>query len=268
MGRAILQGLKVYPRFLLLHVRMQVEYEVDFWLGILGIFLSQLAGLLFVWTLFSRVPSIAGWTLPESALLYALLLIPRGLVDIFCDGPWQLPALVNSGDFDRMRLRPVPLLIQVFTRSSRIHGLGHLGLGGYVIYEATQRLGFEWTGAKLAFLAVTLAASVVIVTAISLAANCVAFWDRSGSVAMAVFALNLGDAAVLPLTLYPRLLQGLLTWVVPFAFVSYFPACALLGKPLASPVLGWSGPLAALASATVAGLIWKRCVHRYDSTGS
>lgn len=267
MGHAFLRAVRLYLRFQWVHLRTQLEYEADFWLGILGIFLSQVAGLLFVWTLFSRVPSIAGWTLPEAALLYALLLIPRGLVDLLCDGPWRLAQLVSQGDFDRLLLRPAPLLLQVVTRSSQLHGLGHLALGLILLGQATHRLDYHWTLGRVGFLALTLASSVVIVAAISLASNCAAFWDRSGGVATPLFALNLGDAAVVPLSLYPRAVQGLLTWAVPFAFVSYFPACALLGKRVEPAWLAWSGPLAAVAAATAAVLLWRFSVGRYESTG-
>jgi len=57
------------------------------------------------------------------------------------------------------------------------------------------------------------------------------------------------------------------TWVLPFAFVSYYPGIALLGKPVASPWLGPLAPLAGPAVALIAALIWRIGLRRYQGTG-
>jgi ABC-2 type transport system permease protein len=56
-----------------------------------------------------------------------------------------------------------------------------------------------------------------------------------------------------------------------FAFVSYLPALALLGRPDPLGVPGWlrwCSPLVALLAAGLAALFWRTGVRHYRSTGS
>lgn len=259
--------VRLYLRLLIVHQRAQLEYRADALIGIAGTLLTQLAGFVFVWALFSRIPSIAGWTLMEAAFLYSLLILPRGLADFLCNGPWRLCQLVHVGGFDRLLLRPVPLPLQIVAQSSEIHGAGHVILGGYVLATASHRLGYEWTADRVLFLAITLVCSLVILGSIILAANTIAFWQRGESVRLAMFVLNVGDAAQVPLSAYGPGIRLLVTWVLPYAFVSYYPACVLLGKPLAHPWLGYAAPVAALVIACFAWFLCRLGVRSYESPG-
>ena len=63
------------------------------------------------------------------------------------------------------------------------------------------------------------------------------------------------------------LLQVVLTWVVPFACVSYYPGLLLLGREEAQPWMAVVAPLAAAAMVVVASIVWRRGLARYQGTG-
>jgi ABC-2 type transport system permease protein len=265
--RRLLHLVRLYLRLLTVHQRAQLEYRADLIIGIFGILLSQLANFAFVWILFSRIPNIAGWTLWEAAFLYSLLILPRGLADFLCDGPWQLSYMVHRGEFDRVLLRPVPVVLQIVTQASAIHGVGHFILGGYILATASQRLGYDWSLERILFLALTLVCSLVILGSLSLAANSIAFWQKGESNRLALFVLMAGDTVQVPLSAYGRGIRLLVTWVLPYAFVSYYPACVLLGKPLAHPWMGYGAPVAAFVMAMIAWLLCRLGVRSYVSPG-
>jgi ABC-2 type transport system permease protein len=75
------------------------------------------------------------------------------------------------------------------------------------------------------------------------------------------------DFAKYPLSAYTRPIQFVLTWLIPLAFISYYPAAVLLGKPLAQPWIGYLAPLAGPAAAVCALGLWKRGLLRYQSSG-
>jgi ABC-2 type transport system permease protein len=61
------------------------------------------------------------------------------------------------------------------------------------------------------------------------------------------------------------------TFVVPLAFVNYYPVLYVLGKPAPLGLPGWTGLLAPLVAAAMAGLgalAWRSGIRRYRSTGS
>jgi ABC-2 type transport system permease protein len=58
-----------------------------------------------------------------------------------------------------------------------------------------------------------------------------------------------------------------LTWVVPFACVSYYPGLLLLGRPEAQPWMAGTAPLAAAGMVAVASFVWRLGLARYQGTG-
>lgn len=260
-------NLRIYATFLLVHQRTALAYEADFWIGIVGVALTHGVGIVFVWALFTHIPTVAGWGLWEVAFLYALSIIPRGLTELFCDGQWRLRQLINRGEFDRLLVRPVSPALQVITQLSSIHGLGSVALGGLVLGRALGELGLTWGLLEWCGLVLTLLCGMVVMSGLTYATNCQGFWDSGATSSFPFLLQNLAEFAKFPLTLYDRLVQGVLTWVVPFACVSYYPALVLLGRPEGAPWMLGIAPLAAGGMVVVAALVWRRGLARYQGTG-
>jgi ABC-2 type transport system permease protein len=258
--------LWIYARLQILHLRTYLEYEADFWIGIVGVALTHGAGFVFLWSIFERVPAIAGWSLWEIAFLYALAIIPRGLVELLCDGQWRLRLLVNRGEFDRLLVRPISPALQVITQISSIHGFGSIILGAVVLIRALSELNLNWGLWQYVFLCLTLAGSVVLLGSVNFASNCIAFWDPGANSSFPFLAQQSLEFVKFPLSLYGRFVQILLTWILPFAFMSYYPGLVLMGRPDAS-WLGYAAPLAGMVVALVASFVWQQGLKRYQGVG-
>ncbi len=267
-SRRLVHTLRIYGKLELLHLRVHLEYEADFWIGLVGSTLQAATGFVFVWVLLSRVPQVAGWTLWEVAFLYALVITARGFREVLCDGVWALRRLVNGGEFDRILVRPISPVLQVITQMSAIFGFGGVLLGLWIIARASSELGLAWDAGRVAFVCLSIVSSVMIIGAIDLATNCIAFWEPASTSSFPFLVFSFSEFAKYPLTLYGRLVQVFLTWVLPFAFVSYYPGSVLLGKPVEPAWLGWLSPLAGPIAALAAGVVWQASLRRYQGTGS
>lgn len=260
--------LRIYFKLIATQLRAHLEYRADFWIGIVGVALTHGAPLVFVWAVFLRVPSVGGWSSWEVTLLYGLAILPRGLAELFCDGSWAMRQLVNRGDFDRLLVRPLSPVVQSLTWIASIHGLGSIVLGGVVVLRAKSSLGLSWAWWEWAFLLCCLLGSVVLIGSVNLASNCIAFWEPSANSQFPYLIGHTSEFVKFPVPIYGRVVQVLVTWVLPFAFISYYPGSVLLDRPDANRWLGYGSPLAGLAVALVAGLIWRRGLRRYQSTGN
>ena len=70
-----------------------------------------------------------------------------------------------------------------------------------------------------------------------------------------------------PQTIFPSPLRFLLRWIVPFGFVSFYPAQAILDhRPYEG--LMYLSPVIALGFVGLTVLFWRWGVRRYESTGS
>lgn len=267
MLRYLPYNLRMYLTFQLVHLRTALSYEADFWIGIVGVALTHGVGIVFVWALFLRVPAIAGWTIWEVATLYALSILPRGLTELLCDGQWRLRMLINRGELDRLLVRPMSPALQLITQFSSIHGFGSVILGALVLMRASTELQLRWSLGDGLILLLSLVSGTVLTSAINYASNCQGFWDSASTSSFPFLIQNLAEFAKFPLTLYDRLVQIILTWIIPFACVSYYPGLVLLKRPEAESWMLVVAPLAAMAMVAVAALLWHVGLQRYQGTG-
>lgn len=260
-------GLRIYGKLQLLHTRAHLEYEADFWVGILGVALRHAAGFVFVWTLFGRVKEIQGWSFWEIVFLYGLSIVPLGLVEIFYDGQWQLRQLVRLGELDRLLVRPVSPALQVITQLCSIHGFGSVLLGSTLLIRSGSVLDLEWGAGEFAYLIVTLVSSVLLIGSLNYISNCVAFFDPGANVAVPLLVQTTTEFAKFPLELYGRLVQVLITWILPLTFVSYFPGRLLLHKAGDGLWLGVMSPFVGPLLVVITAWVWRKSLGLYQGVG-
>ncbi|MET8066181.1 ABC transporter permease [Micromonospora sp. NPDC005686] len=258
--------LGLYRRLLGAHLRAVLEYRADALLTIAAAVLGQLAGLVFVVTIFAQTPVLMGWTRWEVLCVSGMVMLAEGVGSLFCEGAWQLSGMVNMGALDYFLVRPYPVVLQVTGSAVGVNGLGNVVIGVSLLGLSAGRIEVAWTPFTLLWAGVLLVSGVLVKTGISLATNALAFWLLSPSNSVAVSVHMLGDLARYPLTVYGPGMRSLLT-VIPVAFVGYFPAAALLGRGGPAAVGAFS-PLVALAAAGVALALFSLGLRRYESAGN
>lgn len=265
--RTIRKNLRLYTKLQLVQIRAAVEYRADFWIGIAGAMLQQGAGLVFISALFSRIPEVAGWTVWNIAILYGLAMLPKGLTELFCDGPWTLRGKVNSGEFDRVLVRPVSPALQSATAIVSIHGFGQVILGIVVLWLGLSRseIAMQWW--TLPYLGLVVASSAVMIGALNFVINMIGFWEPSTQSALPTMLAMLIDFAKFPLDIYTIVIRGLVTIVMPYAFVSYFPALLLLDRDTSWKWLGLATPLVTILVVLVTSWLWGKALNRYQGVG-
>jgi ABC-2 type transport system permease protein len=266
MFARFLRTLHIYAKLQFLHLRIHMEYRLDFFVGVLGAFVQHLTGFVFITALFTTIPEIQGWSLWEMAFLYGLLVIPRGLVELLFDGTWRLRLLISTGEFDRLLLRPLSPLIQVFTQIFTLHSFGTTGLGILVLAYSSAELGLEWNIGKILFLLLTLFASSMLIASINFATNCIGFWEPNSTSTVPFLIVNTAELAKFPIELYAPTLQFIFSWILPYAFISYYPGLVLLNRPETS-WLSYISIIPATIAMLLASVIWHSGLSRYQSAG-
>jgi len=123
---------------------------------------------------------------------------------------------------------------------------------------------------RVAMLVVSIPAAIVIFSSIWVVGGCLAFWTTDGGEFTNAFTYGGNFLAQYPIDIYSSWLRRFLAYIVPLAFVTYFPALYILGKddPLGLPrFLEFSSPLVAAAAAVVASFVWRFAVRHYRSAG-
>lgn len=261
----------VYARIVASRVRSQLAYPVSFVLDVAAQLIGQTVELVAILVVFTQVDSLGGFPAAEVVLIYGLAATAFGLADLTVGQIEALPDYIRTGELDVMLLRPLGTLPQLLSADVALKRLGRVAVGLAVLGYALVTLDLDWTPAR-ALLAVTApVVGAVILAAMWVAANAVSFWLVDGRELANSVTYGSSFATSYPITIYGPWLRRVMCFAVPGAFVAYFPALALLGRPdpLGLPeALRWSSPLVATAAAAGAALVWRAGVRHYQGTGS
>jgi ABC-2 type transport system permease protein len=247
-------------------LQVSLQYRAEFVVGgVMALFwlFGSLVPMLVVWT---RRPSIAGWSFPEALLVVAWFTLLKGVLE----GAVQ-PSLVavvehiRKGTLDFVLLKPADAQFLVSTARFEPWRFADV-LGGLALAAwALRALGRVPTvGEVAAALALTVAAAALLY-ALSILVVSAAFWVVRLDNLIYLFN-SIFDAARWPATVFRGAWRILFTFVVPLALMTTYPALALLGR------LRPSTALEALAGAALffvlARRVWLRAIGHYTSASS
>jgi ABC-2 type transport system permease protein len=263
--------LQLYLRLIGARIRGQMQYRVSFLLALLSQFSATVIEFGAILVFFGRTPAIAGWTLWEVALLYAIAEISFATAEFVGSALDDFHTRIAQGTFDRVLTRPLGTFFQVLAEELALRRAGRILQGLIVLLLATHNASIVWSLDKLLVLGVALTAGIAIFFSIFVLAATFCFWTVEGKEATHIFSYGGVTLADYPLEIYADWLKRFVTFILPLGFVSYYPALYLLDRsdPLGLPE--WTrllSPLAALLLGGLAGAGWRLGVQHYQSTGT
>ncbi len=257
----------IFAAYFAQFVKMRLAYRMDFLVDTLAVSFSMVIQLAVLTTLFSKVKSLDGWSFEQVLFIYAFSLLPLGLFNLVSVNLYRFSdQYIIQGKFDRVLLRPVGTLAQVIFESFNVSGLNEIILGIVVMTYAGMKLGLDFGVQEILAMAILAPSASLVYMGVFLAITSVSFWheDRMG---LAPPVYNIIRFSRYPITIYSLPIRIFLTFVLPFAWVAFFPATWFLG----SEEFGRLALLTPLVGLVVFGgaiMIWQRGVRNYASTGS
>lgn len=246
--------------------KILMEYRVNFIIGASSTIFMQIGGLVTIWVVMNQVPNLNGWSINEIWLIYGLVTLAKSINHMFADNLWTIGRqYIRSGAFDRFLVRPIDPLFHLLADRFCHDGIGNFLVGIVLVMHASSKLGIAANPLNLAYLVVAVLSGGLIFIALNLITGTSAFWIMdSVPVIRVVFDFHL--FAQYPLTIYPRAINILLTWLIPYGFASFYPASRLLGREHGG--LAWLAPLVAMGLLAIGYQVWKIGLRHYAGTGS
>ncbi|WP_244833323.1 ABC-2 family transporter protein [Clostridium sp. BJN0001] len=259
--------LRLYSIFISQFLKLIVQSKVDFFIGIIGFFFTQIIGILFLYLVFGNIPSLNGWTLDELIFIYGFAQIPRGIDHLFTDNIWIMAwRLIVNGDFDRYMLRPMNVFFQLIAERLQPDAVGELVVGGILVSKSIADGIVICDIEHIILFIVSIIAGAFIYTAIKLFFASFAFWIKvSGPVLY--FVYQFADFAKYPTDIYSRPVKFIITWIIPFGFVAYLPASYFLKSSASGMLIGIECIIAAVFS-FIAYAFFSYGIKGYESAGN
>lgn len=263
------QSAKVLAAYFAQFLKARMEYKADFFASIIANMLVAASGLLFVTFLIdgSVVPDIQGWTRFEVLFIYGYSMISMALFSVVSPNLYRFgDKYIIEGQFDRVLLRPLNTLQQVLSESFNLESIGSLCVGLVVVTYSASELGLVFGFNDYLWLVVSSISggAILLGTFVFLSSLSFHFEDRLG---IGAPVYNLINFSRYPLPIFNEIVQFILRWVVPFAFVAFYPATHFLTRD-GFAFFCYLTPVIAVVVMIGACWSWRIGVASYASTGS
>lgn len=252
-----------------LWVRASLAYPTSFVLMAVSGFLITGLDFVALWLMFAHLDTLGGFTLMQVALLYGASGVGLRVADLLIGSVERIGLYVRTGRLDQMLTKPVPLLVQVCADDFSLRRFGQISQA--VIVFTVACFGVDWTPVRVLVAVSMILSSGVIFFGLFVAFSCVQFWTTDATEFANAFTYGGNTITQYPLSIYPQELTKSLTFLLPIAFVNWYPCLYLLGVDDPFGLPSWLQFCAPVATAALLGgalLAWRTGVRHYTSTGS
>jgi len=254
--------LRLLWLFLRISVQNDAAYRVDFLANVLVTLAHFGAELVGLWTIFSNTRSLGGWNAWEFLALLGVFRAMSGIIGLFiAPAMRQIMEEIREGTLDFAILRPINTQFYTSFRKIVVWRLTDIVLGIVFIVAACTKLSTAITPDKVLLFLCMLAAGVTIIYSFWLVLATCAFWfTRISNIEMVFW--NVFEAGRYPVDIYRPVIRRSLTYIIPLAFITTFPAATLVGKAqLTTVILSVTVAAAALA---IASAFWTFGLRSYS----
>jgi ABC-2 type transport system permease protein len=258
-----------YVRIARMWVRSSLAYPASFWTLTVSSFLITLLDFVGLALIFHTVDQLGTFDLHEIALLYGASGVGIGVADLLIGSVEQIGVHVRTGTLDAMMTRPVPLLVQICADRFALRRLGRIAQA--IVVFGYGAWWVDWTPGRVLLAVVMVIAGSAIFFSFFVAFSCVQFWTVDSTEVANAFTYGGNTMTQYPMTIFPSGVVKSLTFLIPVAFVNWYPCLAILGRSDPFGMPSWFAvlsPVVAVLTLVVAGVAWRTGVRHYTSTGS
>lgn len=264
--------LRVVFQSMKMGVMSHLQYRVDAVVATLAVFLREATSIIVIYLTLMKFDSINGWNLNEMLFLFSLLFITYSMIVMLFADLRDFSRMIREGRFDRLLVRPRGILFQLIaSHSDVIAAIGHGLLGIILFLVSAGRVGVVWNLPTIVYYIGAIVGGVLIQGGMFIIFSAFSFYFVETNSIRNIFYWNMRKFAGYPISIYNKLIQGIMIYVVPFAFVNYFPAQYLLRKDDMAQypeIYMYIAPLIGIAVYVLAYVFWRFSIRFYKSTGN
>jgi ABC-2 type transport system permease protein len=266
------RNLKLYRRFIVMFLRAKMQYRLAFVMDLMIQMVTVATNVLLYWVVFSKFKAINGWTLEQVLFMYFLGMLSYGLSGFFFNLQmgW-LSNVIGKGEFDIILTKPINPLFHVVSRQFDFPAFPRVASGIVALVVLSARLRIPWTPIRALLLGGDILGGFLIFSAVWIVVGSGCFWLVRSNAMTEILLSDARSFMDYPIDIYGKGIQSILTFIIPYSFVNYFPARLLLGTgdyTFFSGSFDYLTLAVGVAAFGAAYLLWTVSLKKYKSTGS
>ena len=249
----------LYKEFIKIRIKTAMEYRANTIIFGISQMVNYLADFILVWIMVSKFRQMGQWNAYEIMLIYAVNLMGYAIASAFLfNSRTSFVEKVRTGEFDAVLTKPTNPLLYLCTSGFNAGYWAHALLSTLLMAFCFTKLGTAFTLPKLLFLLITILSGALIQGSVQLITMVPTFWMVKSS-AILQLHWQAYDFAKYPISIYHKSVQIILTLIIPYAFISFYPLQYLLEKNdflLFHPMLQFLSPVVGLLMSLGAYMLW------------
>lgn len=222
--------MKLYFKYVGMLLKSQMQYKASFIMTALGQFLVSFTAFLGVYFMFSRFHSVNGFALSEILICFSVMLMAFSVTECFVRGFDVFPRLIQSGNLDRILVRPRNEIFQVLTSNIDFSRVGRLLQSILMLAYAVPASGIVWTFDKIMTVVFMLMGGMAVFTSLFVLYAGISFFTIEGLEFMNIFTDGSREFGKYPLSIYGEGVLKFFTYVIPIALFQYYPFLYLIDR--------------------------------------
>lgn len=259
--------MKLYLKYFSIHLRSAMQYKTSFILTAIGQGMTTFFSFLSLYFLFDRFGSIKNYTFNEVLLCFSTIFMSFALAECFGRGFDNFKSIISNGEFDRIMVRPRNEILQVIGTRIELSRAGRLAQALIVFVYGIATCKVTWNLSKTITLLLMIVGGVCLFFSLFMIYAAICFFTLDGLEFMNIFTDGGRELAQYPLDIYNRWVLKFFTFVIPLAFVNYYPFLYIIGRVKGYDFIYTFSPLVSMLFIVPAYIFWRFGVKHYKSTG-
>lgn len=258
--------MSLYIKYMKMHFKKMLQYKTSFILSCISQVFIFFTYYFTIIALFNKFSNVNGFTVYEVLLTFSIIQFGFSINEVFARGIDHFDRLVIQGEYDRILVRPRNILLQVLGFDMDFTKLSKVFQAIIILIISVINIDIVWNFSKISTLILMIISSCLIFFGIFLLSASYCFITLEGLETRNLITDGGKHMAQYPIGIFQKGFKFFFTFIIPYAFVNYYPLMYLLDRTDNS--LYMYSPLLVLIFLIPCFLTFKVLSKKYTSAGS
>lgn len=258
----------IYNKYIKMHLKSTAQYKANSIILAFSNILVSIAELLSIGILFSSFQRVGEWGFYETALMFGIVTSTFAIAECFGRGFDEFASLIKNGELDRLLVRPINSIYQIFCSKIEFVKLTRVIFGFAICLIAIFNLGIVWSVTKVLVLIATFICGCLVCLGVMIIGAGISVFTVENLEFLNIITNGAKEISYYPINVYNKWLARFFTFVIPMACFNYLPISYLMGYGNLPMWLCAISPVIGSLFIVPCMLFFKWALKHYQSTGT
>ena len=262
--------VRLYYTYVLYFFKSRMEYRTSFILGILSNFYCYFITFITFGVIVKNFGSIDGWKYNEMCILYSLNLLGYAIAGMVFWGVLGIEKEIIEGRLDAYLTKPMGVIQQIVCKNFADTFIGQVIVAAVFFVIAIHNMQIEWSLVRIGFMLISILGSFLLHSGAMVFFGALSFWIKRSLPLADLLYFDFKNFIQYPISIFPKFIRFVLTFVLPWAICNYYPSLIILNKADTDYeyILGLFSPLIGGICFTLAIFVFRKGLNKYNGSGS